>query len=245
MLADVWHDSIFLVQQVCGRSRVVHYDRTAELQAGDVAVIDSQGSCSFDFSTEPTRQISLALPRSNLHDVVRLIRTTSRWAISSRIGLGQPLAALVSSIGACGTAFDADDQRLLCETLAKYVRRCLTASPSWAPTSDERLFRRISEWATAHVGWADVTPAALARELGISRRQLYRLFEAKSTTPASWIWSLRLDAASRLLTTTQELTVTDIAFAVGFKDAAHFSRAFRRRFGCSPIAHRATAGRLV
>jgi AraC-like DNA-binding protein len=35
--------------------------------------------------------------------------------------------------------------------------------------------------------------------------------------------------------------VTDIAFSWGFNDAAHFSRAFRARFGCSPRALRAQA----
>lgn len=29
-------------------------------------------------------------------------------------------------------------------------------------------------------------------------------------------------------------SVSDIAFACGFNDAAHFSRSFRARFGCAP-----------
>nr|WP_291557272.1 helix-turn-helix domain-containing protein [Comamonas sp. SCN 65-56] len=36
-------------------------------------------------------------------------------------------------------------------------------------------------------------------------------------------------------------SVSEIAFAWGFNDAAHFSRAFKNRFGCSPRDMRARA----
>jgi AraC-like DNA-binding protein len=53
---------------------------------------------------------------------------------------------------------------------------------------------------------------------------------------SDWIWSLRLDAAKRELCDPAQAarSISEIAFACGFNDAAHFSRAFRARFGCPP-----------
>ncbi|MGD9922536.1 MAG: helix-turn-helix domain-containing protein, partial [Pseudorhodoplanes sp.] len=50
-----------------------------------------------------------------------------------------------------------------------------------------------------------------------------------------WIWNQRLDGAKRDICdpALAGRTITEIAFGWGFNDAAHFSRIFRGRFGCS------------
>jgi AraC-like DNA-binding protein len=50
------------------------------------------------------------------------------------------------------------------------------------------------------------------------------------------IWSRRLDQARRDLADPlrSHISVTAIAYDVGFKDSAHFSRAFKNRFGLTP-----------
>jgi len=57
------------------------------------------------------------------------------------------------------------------------------------------------------------------------------------------IWSQRLDACERVLRDPRSAgrTITDIAYAFGFSDAAHFSRSFQRRFGAAPSAYRKRA----
>jgi hypothetical protein len=49
--------------------------------------------------------------------------------------------------------------------------------------------------------------------------------------------------ASRLLADSRQAdwTITDIAFSVGFKDASHFTRAFKNTHGCCPREYRRTA----
>jgi AraC-like DNA-binding protein len=50
-------------------------------------------------------------------------------------------------------------------------------------------------------------------------------------------WASRLLADSRQA----DWTITDIAFSVGFKDASHFTRAFKNTHGCCPREYRHTA----
>jgi YesN/AraC family two-component response regulator len=74
----------------------------------------------------------------------------------------------------------------------------------------------------------------LCRELAISHAQLYRKFKSISNhTIADYFKLIRLHQAKKLLSNS-ELNITQIAFAVGFKNLSHFSREFTQHFGKSP-----------
>jgi CheY-like chemotaxis protein len=75
---------------------------------------------------------------------------------------------------------------------------------------------------------------ALARNVAVSRRQLFRKLKAVlNTTPKALIRSVRLKRAAQLLTDSN-LTVTEITFAVGFLDVKHFRTLFKEQFGALP-----------
>lgn len=52
--------------------------------------------------------------------------------------------------------------------------------------------------------------------------------------PAAWIREKRLAKAHDLLSNSSDISVTDAGLIAGFKNVAHFSRAFKERFGRSP-----------
>jgi AraC-like DNA-binding protein len=82
----------------------------------------------------------------------------------------------------------------------------------------------------------------VARAQGISRRRLDQLMRRSlGESVSAQIWKRRLEQAAADLVDPrhQSLTVSQIAFGAGFEDAAHFSRAFKARFGCSPRDWRA------
>lgn len=87
-----------------------------------------------------------------------------------------------------------------------------------------------------HYADADFGPMQLASALGISRRTLYEAFRKCGLSPAHFILSERLALCHRTFTnrTAEQQTITEIAFAHGFSDSAHFSRVFRSRYGTSP-----------
>lgn len=84
----------------------------------------------------------------------------------------------------------------------------------------------------------DLNRDFLARMSGLSRSHFHRLFrQATGTGVMEHLKHRRLQAAQTLLLTT-EASVQDIAAAVGFGDAFHFTRQFTTRVGCSPRAFR-------
>jgi transcriptional regulator GlxA family with amidase domain len=83
-----------------------------------------------------------------------------------------------------------------------------------------------------------ISPGWLAEQVGLSERQLGRLFEAEfGRPPSAYIRSTRLRYARWLLQNSDE-TVTEVALRTGFADCAHFIRQFRGEFGDTPGALR-------
>ncbi|WP_447529163.1 GlxA family transcriptional regulator [Vreelandella sp. TE19] len=83
-----------------------------------------------------------------------------------------------------------------------------------------------------------LTLGEIARQSGVSARQLQRLFEDQlGASPRQWYQNLRLARAERLLIET-DMGVLAIAVACGFGSSSSFARAFRARFGHSPIQAR-------
>ena len=78
------------------------------------------------------------------------------------------------------------------------------------------------------------TIAEIADGVGLSQRQLERLFEScVGLTPVQYYRDIRLDRARGLVTQT-EMPLYKVAVACGFESPEHFSRAYRNRFGLPP-----------
>lgn len=85
-----------------------------------------------------------------------------------------------------------------------------------------------------------ISPSLIAERLGISTRQLERLFgRYLNSTPKHYFMEKRLHRAQNLLVQTEQ-SITDIAMACGFQSTSHFSKVFRSHFGRSPLVHRTT-----
>ncbi|WP_253272933.1 GlxA family transcriptional regulator [Halomonas sp. PR-M31] len=83
-----------------------------------------------------------------------------------------------------------------------------------------------------------LTTHELAAHLGVSRRQLERLFKKYlQTVPSRYYLNLRLQQARKLLRESDS-AIGDIAFGTGFSSAAHFSTAYRNHFGMTPREER-------
>ncbi len=82
----------------------------------------------------------------------------------------------------------------------------------------------------------------LARYIGLSRRQLERLFRKHlGRTPAQYYLELRLERARHLLYQTS-MPIMNVAFACGFVSASHFSTCYRQKYGRTPRAERVALG---
>ncbi|MEJ6402155.1 GlxA family transcriptional regulator [Yoonia sp. 2307UL14-13] len=90
-----------------------------------------------------------------------------------------------------------------------------------------------------------ISPAILARDVGMSTRQLERLFRRYlSRSPKRYYMELRLQKARNLLMQT-DMTVINVALACGFASPSHFSKCYRSHYDTTPYRERGShAARL-
>jgi AraC-like DNA-binding protein len=87
-----------------------------------------------------------------------------------------------------------------------------------------------------------LTLAAVAGALSSSPRQLQRAYaQFGHTTFKEDLVARRMSAAAQLLVEQRSIPVHQVARLVGYRQAPHFARAFRRRYGLSPARFRARA----
>ena len=91
-----------------------------------------------------------------------------------------------------------------------------------------------------------ISPSILARDVGMSTRQLERLFRRYlSRSPKRYYMELRLQKARNLLMQT-DMTVINVALACGFASPSHFSKCYRAQYDTTPYRERgAHASRLT
>ncbi|MGH8598624.1 MAG: helix-turn-helix domain-containing protein, partial [Gammaproteobacteria bacterium] len=100
----------------------------------------------------------------------------------------------------------------------------------------ERVCRLIE----VRLGDPKLSLSAIADHESISPRYLQRLFEAGGTSFSEYVRERRLERCHSDLKNPKlaHETITDLCFRYGFNDAAHFSRAFKERYGTSPRTYR-------
>ena len=95
------------------------------------------------------------------------------------------------------------------------------------------ILRRVRDYVDAHLDrYIDLE--SLAATAGLSVYHFARAFkQSEGTTPHVFVLQRRLAKAQELLTQ-PNLSLSEIAFSVGFADQSHFARRFREMVGMSP-----------
>ena len=90
-----------------------------------------------------------------------------------------------------------------------------------------------------------ISPSFLAKDVGMSTRQLERLFRRYlNRSPKRYYMELRLQKARNLLMQT-DMSVINVALACGFASPSHFSKCYRAHYDTTPYRERGShAGRL-
>lgn len=103
--------------------------------------------------------------------------------------------------------------------------------------NDEALMERIMSIINENLSNPNLNVEMLTQEVGISRTHLHRrMKEMTGTAPSDFIRNLRLQQATVLLEN-KDLSITQIAYAVGFTSQTHFSSAFKKVYGLSPMEY--------
>ena len=96
---------------------------------------------------------------------------------------------------------------------------------------------RVRESMARQLDGGDPSARAIAQALGMSERTLLRRLKDEGTSPRQELETLRRQLAQRYLCD-PSLTITEVAFLLGYAEAAPFHRAFKRWMGKTPMEFR-------
>jgi AraC-like DNA-binding protein len=248
-LAD--HCTVFVVEgDKCVRRAFSH--RNPKITAAVEALLDhgvelyefTEGrralageSLLFQFSGTTAHQPALHTPA--MSEIVRRLEPTSVLLVPFVV-LGTTIAVASFNRSAESGLTQGPKELALAQEMARraVIRHAGFSAPRFA-SEDSRL-RRVDGFIRDNLG-SSFSLEAIAREAGLSRFHVLRLFKrAYGETPFKRVTRLRMEKAQARLARGSE-SVTEIAFACGYENSAHFATAFRRMFGVSPTAFRRLA----
>lgn len=212
--------------------------RLRRLRPGDVAVSDL--STPVAFSMRAAEAVHLIVPRALLPVAVAPPQPISGRILSHGSAIAVFVSGVVQALADAALRFGANELTSLGSIILDLLASCLGPADGGKPggrTGD--LGRRLRRHIEDNLHHRDLTTARLARELGVSRSQLFRQFEMTGGVE-TYIRRRRLRRSLFALCDPRhaDRRIGDIAFDMGFADEAHFSRLFRQAFGLSPRAAR-------
>ncbi|MCW9708959.1 nickel-binding protein [Fodinibius salsisoli] len=100
--------------------------------------------------------------------------------------------------------------------------------------SDQDFIRQLFDHINVNISKDNFTIAKLSREMGLSRAQLYRKLNSMSnSSPVQFVRDLRLKYALNLIKE-KKLTISEIAYELGFSNPSYFAKCFKKKYGISP-----------
>jgi AraC-like DNA-binding protein len=226
-----------------GRGVFTHYGREIVLDEGDFTLSDNAEPHHLKLDG-PADVIIVRTPTDVLKHYLPSPERLCGLRLPAHEGFTSTAAAMMRSL------VDQLERGLSPEFSQMVVRNVLEVmATSYAMVFDESVAdcsvvgaRRVQarRFIEAHLKEPNLTVTAIARALEVSTRYLRMLFAADRETVSGYILRRRLEECARQLESSlwRGQTITEIAFAGGFNNAAHFTRVFRQQYGITPREYR-------
>ena len=123
----------------------------------------------------------------------------------------------------CGDNGEMNDKVELSDNYAGYLEK-----------KDLDFIEKIHQVVEDNMENSDFNIDTIAASVGLSRSAFFK--KLKSLTglaPVDWVKEIRLNKSVELIKKT-DLSISEIAFAVGFNDSGYFSKCFRKKYNQTP-----------
>ncbi len=209
-------------------------ENCVHVRCGDLYILDLSRAC--ENHTSAGSRLTMMIERSRLERLVG--RANLHGMIFRR---DQPINRLLTDfmteLWNVSLGLSYTDSVLAVGVVGRLIKGGLGAC---APLlSEEREFAlatlrsNILRFIDSHLAQPELDVEMIIRRFGVSRAGLYRVFEVDGGV-AKVIRTRRLNAARDLLSRSDGVSISQIAYSYGFFNQSQFFKAFRRQFGFSP-----------
>jgi AraC-like DNA-binding protein len=222
-----------------GKMNVLQAGKTLVSNAGVGAIFSATESYDLECIGE-IRSFYLELPQNEFAQRFPQDRIPVAATIGTGRGLGRIAAEFCSMLATEGASLDAEVRARLGGELMDVLAIALDAGHDPESSIDQAVrqarLRSVKAWIEEHLTDLDLSLEIIARHNGISLRHLHYLFKLTDMSVSEWIWDRRLQRSYDALTRPDfsNVSVTEVAYRLGFNSSSHFSTIFRRKFGMCP-----------
>lgn len=124
------------------------------------------------------------------------------------------------------------------ENLKKKYSQIVTAKEANSEKLTNEFLISIKNLILDNLSNGDFGINEICKEMGVSRTQLHRKLKALSGLSTSiFVREIKLEEGHKLLLNT-EMTISEIAYSIGFSSPDYFSKLFTQKFNSSPLHYR-------
>ncbi len=214
--------------------------QSAQFSAGDIIIVPAGISYSARWDTEHSFIILGLEPTLLAHHALEALEQDDVELVPHFVkhdplihGVGLAFKTELESNGLGGRLYT---DSLITALLAYLLRNYSTQKPNlreYIGGLAKRKLKRAIDYINEHLA-EDVSLEVIANEVEMSQSHFYSLFrQSTGLSPHQYRLKQRVEQAKELLLSS-ELSIADIAIAVGFYDQSHLTRHLRRLLGVSP-----------
>jgi AraC family transcriptional regulator len=200
-------------------------------------------------SSEPLKTLHLHL-RSDLfaRTVQQVVgRDPSHLMVVERTGFQDPLLAQIGlnlqqelqspAVASMGQFYAETAAQMLAAHLLRHYTTTNVFIPEYSRKLSSHQIQRLTTFILDHLN-QNLSLEMLAQQIGFSPYHFARLFrQTTGESPHQFVLRQRLEAAQRLLKET-DLPLAHVALQVGIPNQSHFTQAFKRHRGMTPLVYR-------
>lgn len=238
---------LLLMWQIRGTATLEQHGALLSVGAGDMVLHDAGHAYRLRFDS-PFEVMVMRIPAAPMRSLCPMIDVLLGAVQHCR----HPQVALLTAMADCHAGIDyAALPKAAAQHAAEAMRQTLAACALGILVNTHQrqagLTRyhldRIRRYALKRIGDSGLSINELVEALDISAAHIHRLFAGEAQSFSTWLWDTRLQLCHLALRNPEyrSQSISQIAYRFGYSHAAHFSRAYRKRFGMTPSAWRAGA----
>ncbi len=233
---------LLVTQQKEGVALVQQDGRECRVEAGDIFMIDPQRR--FFIETGEILTHSVYLEPEILRNLMPDFDNYTARVIDSRRGTGALFGGMLDGMFGLASTLNEDTADRIAESLPYVFSTALSSLVPDQPVPPSRLKQlhkqRILRYIREHLRDSELSASSIAASVNLSTRYVYELFAGEEESLMKRVWNSRLERCrvDLSLPAAASRSIGEIAYYWGFNDVAHFSRAFRGKYGMSPREYR-------
>ena len=209
------------------------------LNKSNVQIWSSRTPISF-IATGPVSFLNFMVPEKTLHDRVPGF-SGGYEVLGTDCAAGRLMASHMTAVLNAAKSHDRVDDRCVAGASVDVIANLIRCSNLYdRPYGPDYRLEEVKRFINENIKRCELCPSFIAQEFSMSLRALHNLFSEQNASVMRYVKEQRLMGAARDLEdpALSRVNVTEIGFKWAFSDSAHFSNAFKTRFGRSPSSYR-------